>query len=299
LLKSLECEKSGYRPRDSLIDIPEEGGLEYLYQLVYGTMSKKEIKYSLKSVELYHLEKQGNNVRMHTKKQLVPNKYILEKYENIRKVFHNPFFKSVIFRNLLTNEPWYKSFKTPFNSYPSEFFTYKKGETPQYIHFFGYDVRKKFISIEDKLKKNKGGIKKMSVDDRENQLAQRVYRLVRNYVQHKSEAKSGIKYENFKNNKDDKDHVIYPEKFKEAREKICSDAFLAMRGRREQDFIEYFTGTICSVPHFLPEEEYIAVADALMSEWDKVKNLSMLAVSACSYSGGSKNNENNQEVKSQ
>jgi CRISPR-associated protein Cmx8 len=56
-----------------------------------------------------------------------------------------------------------------------------------------------------------------------------------------------------------------------------------MRGRHEQDFVEYFTGTICSVPQYLPEEDFLLVSQSLINERDKVKALAMLAVSACSY----------------
>lgn len=127
----------------------------------------------------------------------------------------------------------------------------------------------------------------MAEKEREEQLAQRVNRLIRTYVSRKTEVKSGVTYDDFKKS--------YSDKYREAREKICSDAFLAMRGRREQDFIEYFTGTICSVPQFLPENDYLEIANALLNEWEKVKTLSMLSVSACSYLSEPKDNSKKEE----
>ena len=79
-------------------------------------------------------------------------------------------------------------------------------------------------------------------------LALCVHRLIREYVNRRTESKSGNKFEEFRNQKDDNGRIKYPQKYREARENICSDTFLAMRGRRDQDYIEYFTGTICSVP---------------------------------------------------
>ncbi len=67
---------------------------------------------------------------------------------------------------------------------------------------------------------------------------------------------------------------------REARERVCSDAFLAMRGRRDQEFVEYFTGTICSVPQYLKQEEYVTLVGELIKDWGKIKVLSMLALSA-------------------
>jgi len=117
----------------------------------------------------------------------------------------------------------------------------------------------------------------------------RVYHLVSNYVNRKTEEKSGKSYKNFKREKgeDGKTKNIYPSEYREAREKVCSDAFLGVRGRRDKEFVEYFIGTVCSVPQFLPESDYVAVSQALMSDWETVKTLSMLSLSAVSYLSGS------------
>lgn len=112
-------------------------------------------------------------------------------------------------------------------------------------------------------------------------LAKRVHDMVRAYVMRKTEDRArGVTWEEFKGGND-------PEKkrkYREAREKICKDAFLALRGRRAQeDFVNYFTGTICSVPQFLPESEYQSIARVLLAErWEEIKTLSMLALSGLS-----------------
>ena len=107
--------------------------------------------------------------------------------------------------------------------------------------------------------------------------------LIQSYVNCKTEEKSGKKFKDFRNNKDEKKRIVYPMEYREAREKVCNDAFLAMRGRRDQDFVEYFTGTICSVPQYMAEEDFLRVATALMDDWERIKILSMLALSAHSY----------------
>ncbi len=118
-------------------------------------------------------------------------------------------------------------------------------------------------------------------------LALCVYRLIREYANRRTEEKSGVKFEEFKNQKDDKGKIKYPQKYREAREKVCSAAFLAMRGRRDQDYVEYFTGTICSVPQYLPQDDYLVISQSLLTDWERVKNLAMLALSAVSPVGGS------------
>src|SRR5262249_6379836 len=107
-----------------------------------------------------------------------------------------------------------------------------------------------------------------------------IHRLIRNYVLRKTEEKSGITWERIKDNKDNEGRTIIPPEFREARQKVASDAFLAIRSRREQDFVDYFTASICSVAQFLPEGDYQTVAKELLQHPENVKTLSLLALSA-------------------
>jgi CRISPR-associated protein Cmx8 len=122
-------------------------------------------------------------------------------------------------------------------------------------------------------------------------LAKRVHDLIARYVYVRTDARSPVKWDTFKdrftvdpttgNRRRD-----VPAEYREAREKVCADAFLAMRARRSrEDFITYFTGTVCAVPQFLPEGEYAAFAAVLLSEdgWEEVKSLAMLALSGLSH----------------
>jgi len=121
-------------------------------------------------------------------------------------------------------------------------------------------------------------------------LSQRVHGLVKTYVYRKSESKSGIKWDDFKDKKvkdksTGKEQISVPQRYREVREKVCTDAFLRLRAcKAREDFVSYFTGTICSVPQFLPEAEYQTVADAILADerWEEVKALAMLALSGLS-----------------
>jgi len=284
LLRSLDTTVSGYRPRDALIDVPAEGGLEYLYHLSRRRLQQSNLAPCLAAVEIYHLEKRGNDIRTLAAERVLPDQRVLRGYDALRGQCRNPICKSVRIRNLLAGQPWYEGMAAVFGQYPWEVFIAASGKTPYRIPFFGDDVRQKFKAIEAELELAKGD-GPMSDQAKDNLLAQRVYRLIRAYVNQKTEAKSGRKYEDFKNQKDEKGRTQYPTAYREAREKVCADAFLAMRGRRDTDFVEYFTGTICSVPQWLPEEDFLAVSQALLTDAEKVKTLSMLALSACSYVG--------------
>ncbi len=283
LMTRLETETAGYRPKASVISIPEEGGLEYLYHLARHRTAEQEMASSLTAIEIYHLEKRGNSIRTLAAERILQQSSTLQNYEVVRRACRNPLYKSARIRSLLLEEPWHTNMEALFSQHPLEFFVYSKERTPAKIPFFGLDVRKAFSALEEDLKLKQGGPAMVEAKNEDDLLAQRTYRLIRQYVNRRTEEKSGKKWEDFKNHKNDKGQVIYPAEYREARQKVCSDAFLAMRGRREQDFVEYFTGTICSVPQFLPEDDYLAVTRALIQDPERVKVFAMLALSAHSY----------------
>lgn len=282
--KTLEPQAAGYRPRDALIDLPEEGGLEFLYHLAHRHTMQLDVSRDVTALELYHLQKQGNNVRMLVAERLLPDARVLKEFESIRGVRANPYYKSLRIRNLLRGNPWYLGAEAIFAHYPWEYFV-KTDKTPR-LPFFGKDVKRHFENLDRTLNllKENNAMNDTTPAIRDDLLARRIYRIIGEYVIFKTDARSRLKYHDLLRNAEG--HRIYPKEYREAREKVASDAFLAMRSRRAEDFVEYFTGTICSVPHFVQEAEYLDLTQALIQASDTVKNLSMLALSAYSWLPG-------------
>jgi CRISPR-associated protein Cmx8 len=122
-------------------------------------------------------------------------------------------------------------------------------------------------------------------------LSRRVYSMMTEYARRRTERRSGRKWEDFKDRRvtdpaTGRARIDVPQDYREAREKVCQDAFLAMRAcKSREDFVAYFTGTICAEPQFLPMPDYQELASALLTEgegWERIKALSMLALSALS-----------------
>lgn len=126
--------------------------------------------------------------------------------------------------------------------------------------------------------------KRMSQEE----LALRVHSMIRAYISHKTEKRCGKSYADFKaSGYKDGQYV-------EANNKVCMDAFLAIRSRKDhREFVAYFTSTICSVPQFLNTEQYQHLSVALLDpeQWESLKSLSMLALSALSQTPSSKENQ--------
>jgi CRISPR-associated protein Cmx8 len=274
LYQRLDPAVAGFRPRDAIIDVPAEGGLEFLFQLARGRLQDKAIKYSLSAVEIFHLEKSGNNVRMLAAERIVPKQGLIDSYENVRKQILNPIFKTLRLQNLLQENVWHEGGQTLFTQYPWEFFIQCE-RTPRTLWFFGLDAKKTFNDF-----KPKEGLP-MNERNQDEHLTKCIQRVVRTYVRRKTEDKLGIKFDKIPKN--DKGFPDYPKPYSDAVEKVCSDAFLAMRSRRKQDFIEYFTSALCAVPQWLPEEDFLLVTQALLNDPDRVKTISMMALSAASY----------------
>lgn len=143
--QSLSTVMSGIRPSSSLIDVPEEGGLEFLYRLAEQRIRQTEIDAALHAVEIYHLERQGNNVRHLSARRLPVSKRMLSEYGRIRTNIASPLFKRLLIRNLLFEQPWYQGADELFATYPIEHFIH--GEDTPRVRFFGNDVRVYFKNI--------------------------------------------------------------------------------------------------------------------------------------------------------
>lgn len=284
-LATLNPQIRRYRPSDSIITLPEEGGMEFLRNLSLIAEQRAEsgnVKYSVSAIELFSLEKRGNSVKTHTARKIILRSGLLSQYESIRQSCRNPFFKSELLLNLLRDVDWTEGFLGLFSEHPSEFFIHSD-QTPRQFPFFSTDVRTKFNAIIDEFKRLEEAHSMAEAEvPKPQSLENRIYEMIGSYVRQKTEARSNIKWSDFKDKKTSEGRVAIPPAYIEARQKICMDAFLAMRSRREQEFIEYFTGTICSVPQFLPADDYVFVSQALLEEngWEKIKTLSMLALSA-------------------
>jgi CRISPR-associated protein Cmx8 len=100
--------------------------------------------------------------------------------------------------------------------------------------------------------------------------------MVGSFISRKVKSKYDIDYEASKQSeKKTKD-------YREAREKVAREAFLAARSRTGGDFVDFFTSTICSIPQHIRRDEYALLGRALLdpAEVENIRTLTMLALSA-------------------
>jgi CRISPR-associated protein Cmx8 len=69
--------------------------------------------------------------------------------------------------------------------------------------------------------------------------------------------------------------------YTDKRDSLAIETFYAIRSRTSNDdFIKYFASTICSVPQWMSSDEYLAMTQELYANTDKIRTLTMLALSA-------------------
>jgi CRISPR-associated protein Cmx8 len=300
VLHSLGTEVRGYRPAESIIDLPDQAALEFmanLTRLAAHRTRKKSIHDCVSSVEFVNLVKIGNNIKSTASGRVAPKSSLLDGYlaiaggPNHPTPYRNPLFRAALLLGLLRNQSdrrWYEFMGPLLVERPWSFFVHAD-DSPWLQRAFAADAAHKFASEWERYEKER---KDMIVNPQHSgaaeapkpELSLLVHRLVREYVQRKAEEKSGYKWEDFKDKKKTDEggrtRIDVPPAYTEAKEKVASSVFLEMRSRREQDFVKHFTATFCSVRQYLPEDDYQVVAKALLEQPDDVKTLTLLALSA-------------------
>ena len=110
-------------------------------------------------------------------------------------------------------------------------------------------------------------------------LATMVYRLVRSYLRTKAADAARIDLDKFKSN-GKIEWTKLPPDFHKFRQKAGESLFLELRSRREAAFIDHFRSTLFAKKQFLPPDEHSALGLALFNETEKVKTLTLMALSA-------------------
>ncbi len=270
VLKNRGYELFGYRPKESIVDVAAEGALELMGRINQrlATRINYQISDLLLGVDVVHLEKQGNNIRLWGNSRIDPIQEMIDEYSRVKARFTNALFRRQRILNVLNEKrEWFSGFDSLLSKTDSE----------QTIgsSFFRSDVRKAFEDI-GVTNKNKGA-KEMNGENQEaapKTAEDLIYQIVGRYISAKLKSKFGLEWaEGYKGTGKE---IEYNEK----KGKVAREAFLAIRSRTDSDFIEYFASTLCAFPQFLNEQGYATLAKALHTETEKVRTLTMLALSA-------------------
>jgi CRISPR-associated protein Cmx8 len=273
-------ELSGYRPRDCVVDLAVEGALDILSLLrarIAVNEGERATSDLVLGVDVIHVEKQGNNIRLLGTSRLDPRASMIDEYARLRHSLWDPLFRKQRVLNLINERTWYTGFDAVLSRLPYEQSIGNKN--------FRRDARESFKNevetmheethrqmtapeeLADAEQMDSGSSPDLTFEEL-------IYRLVGTYISRKLKNKYQLEWLSVKS--DPKKQGEY----EVSKGKIARDAFLSVRSRTGADFAEYFASTLCSVPQHMGEKQFETLALALHNETDKVRTLTMLALSA-------------------
>lgn len=255
-------EPAGYVPRDAVIDLAAEAGLDVVRRsndVVVAKQGAASTRRWLNAVDVFHVEKEGNNVRLRSVSRVVPQRQQDDEYARVRGGnYWSPLFRRQRIINVLEGKAWWSGFARLCSTTPDEM-TFRHQS-------FRHDCKAALTEVE----------MKQDVPETEQTLEHLLFRRVQAYVLGKTERKYQLSWATAQGN------PTAEKDYREKREKVAREAFLAVRSRTGADFVSYFTSTICSVPQHANEDKFLMIARALMDprEAERVRSLTLLALSA-------------------
>jgi len=259
-----DTKMSGYRPRESVIDLPAESALDVARLLadrlrqIEGDRSTADV---VLGYDVFHMDKQGNSIRMLGRPRVEPDAVMVDRYRIITKSYWSPTFRKQRLSNLLEDRPWWAGFDQRFETLPHRTLTIG-------CKYFRHDAREAFKGEVNMGKQEKGERRPME---------SLIFDLVGRFVERKVESKIGYGW------KKAKEAAGKQKEYGETKEKVARDAFLAARSRTGGDFADYFAGSVCSVPQYLDREDMVELSRALRERPDEIRTMTLLALSAKSW----------------
>jgi CRISPR-associated protein Cmx8 len=268
-------EMAGYRPRESVIDLAAEGALDLMNKLnqrLATEAGNQSVSDLLLGVDVVHLEKQGNNIRLWGTARIDATRSMIDEYARVKGMFRYALFRRQRLLNMLNERVWFSGFGSLLSTTDSE----------QTISssFFRADVRTAFKDSMQSNQLAKGEQDEVDTDAltqiaNQSSVEDLIYQLVGTYITAKMNSKHELDWK-----KVSKGTQAERDDYNKKRSKIARDAFLSVRSRTGDDFVEYFVSTLCSFPQFLNEDGYVTLAQALHNDTDNVRTLTLLALSA-------------------
>jgi CRISPR-associated protein Cmx8 len=271
-MKSRNGDLLAYYPKAAVVDLAVESALDLFSKLIERLKTltgNQSLSSLLLGVDVIHLKKVRNNVKLLGSTRLDPEMTMIDEYNRLRTSLSNIIFRRQRLLNLVNQKDWYIGFDRVFSTLPKEQ-TFESG-------FFCKDARHTFEEHNKEITmQTTDNIDDVTTDEVTKSCEQLVYQVVRNYVYRKLKSKYQLEWPSVKGN------PAREQEYREKREKIAKEAFFAVRSRSGIDFIDYFASTLCSTPQHLTEDQFSTITKALYEETDKVRTLTMLALSALS-----------------
>jgi CRISPR-associated protein Cmx8 len=264
----------GNAPRESIVDMASESALDLSYKLSQslalkaGNQSTSDL---ISGIDVIHIHRKRENAKLLYVARISPTQTMIDEYARVKGMFRYALFRHQRLLNVLNECDWFNGF--------DKLICTTDLELTIGSYYFRADVRAAFKDSIQSNQSMKGEQDEVDTSDskqtaNQSSVEDLVYQLVSTYIRAKLKSKHELEWSDaFKGTEKERE-------YNEKKTKIAKDAFLSVRSRTGDDFIEYFVSTLCSFPQFLSEEGYATIAQALHTDTDKVRTLTLLALSA-------------------
>lgn len=266
-LSSREIDLFKYFPRECVIDLQLEAALKmskrFEDQLIQRE-AEKSMSDLVHGIDIIHAHRPGDDTKFIYFGRFLPTREMSNDYEMRKNSLRSSTFRRQRLLNLVSNKNWYIGFDSLLCTIPYE-------QTME-NDYFRHDARESFKHevgemTEETQQNNDTEVTEYSCE-------KLVLRLVKSYVLSKLDSKYQLKWKDVQGTPKESE-------YRDKKAKIAKSAFLDVRSRSEKsDFINYFASTICSVSQRMNEESFEKLTRDLYEDTDKVRTLTMLALSA-------------------
>ncbi len=258
MMEHRSADRIAYRPKQAVVDLAMESALDLSERLQVSLTAlegEKSTRRTVLGIEVLHMNKEGNNIRLLSSDRIDPTPLLLREYTQLKGACRDHVFRRQRLLNLVKGRPWFAGFDALAATLPykTQFFG-----SPWFRHdaLTFFEQQRQNMSEQNQ---DPGAMAASSQDH----LSQIIYRLTQSYVRRKTESKN------------------------KKRDDVARDAFLAVRSRTGSDFVEYFCGTLCSVPQAISSADFQRIGQALRDEKGRaeLRTLTLLALSAAAFVG--------------
>lgn len=326
-LSQLSPKKHDYRPAEAVISLAAEGALAFMHQLdrlaSAKVLGRRPPEY-LTGIEFFHfIDRDAKGKKLRDTKIATHGRVpawdgLLTRYDGLvsKGGPKNPLILAGRLRALLDGQPWFAALADDLVEREWSWFTHSTKEghrTPPAMVGFAWEAAAQFETIErnyqmmaDELAQQESASNVRANPPAAEVVDRVIYRLVEQFVVRKARSRMGVPedapWQSEHTHRRVPGRDGGPERWQETsdyqdhRRHVASGLFLALRSRRGEDFVGHFTAALGAVSQYLPPDEYILLAAALMRPFthdvdehrartrDDVKTLTLLALSAHSRS---------------
>ncbi|MBS1808596.1 MAG: type I-MYXAN CRISPR-associated protein Cmx8 [Acidobacteria bacterium] len=231
---------------------------------------------SLLGVEVFQVDRPGQDIAIQDFSRVTIKPMLFEEYAKVNATTTNHLFRQQRLSNLIQGDPPLLGFLSLFCTAPVEntigSYTFRQDSRAFFEQYIEENIPMPSSKKNPDNDSQESG-RKVPRKSPES-IEQAVYKMVSTYLTKRLEMKENLIWKGIKH--DANKRAEYSEK----KRAIARTTFYSVRSRSDDDFVEYFTKTLCSVSQQMSEKGFLRIAQTLFAEPEKIRTLTMVALAA-------------------